>query len=457
MKNLLKAGCLCALALAAPGALALGLGNLRVSSLQGAPLEAEVDVLASLEQMEAAWTVELLPDQSGDQSLAPEVFASLAGTLQRAPDGSLFVELRSTEPIPDAEISFRLRLASSKEALVARMAGTPLPLPKPPQMAERMPRTRAAAEPAVAAPAVIPVPRMPAVEASPQMGDVASGAGLSGTAAAVAAPAPDSASAVEASAPPANVGSSPSGATAVAPDAAEVASGAPPDQQAEPSAAAQPAPLSALAEAPAAKPPAQTAAVAPPPPVDPDAGAASWTDLVDFSTPQALAVAGGLAVLVVLLVMRRRLASIVVSSLSALRDETLKAQMASKLQAQAAQKAQAASARAAREEPAPRPEADLNAEIDVLLAYAEYGKAEERLQAALREAPNNIQARLRLAELRYITEDSAGFVELVEQIQLHHRGELTDEQWQKLTRMGKVVAPDAAPFAGPRAVQRDVS
>lgn len=180
-------------------------------------------------------------------------------------------------------------------------------------------------------------------------------------------------------------------------------------------------------------------------------------DLIGFSITQTLAIATGLAVLVVLLVMRRRLAVLVMSRLAALRDETLKAQVANKLQAQAAEKAQAASARDAPRAPAPRAEADLNSEIDVLLAYAEYGKAEERLQAALREAPNNIQARLRLAELRYITEDSAGFVELVEQIQARHRSELTDEQWQKLTRMGKIVAPDAALFAGPRVVQRDAS
>ena len=471
MKSLLKAGCACVLALAAPVALGLGVGNLRVSSLQGAPLAAEVDLLASLDQMEAAWTVEILEDRSGETTLEPEVQASLGGTVQRAPDGSLFVQIRSDEPVPGPDISFRLRLVSQQEAVVARMSGTLLALPKPPPMAQRPSLERPAGRgvgPGIARPTgpateIAPTPQALETAAAPNASPYAT-AEPPGTAAisSEAADAPPQQMPALAEAAPAEVaGQAESASTPVSAQVEALQAVAPADQTGVIPAASGLQDPSASAPATGAEAAASTptlpASVSEPVVAEPAEAGRPWTELVGFSVTQGLIVAACLAALVVLLVLRRRLASLVMGRFTALRDEALKAQMATKLEAQAAQKAKAANARIDAETPAPRAEADLNAEIDVLLAYAEYGKAEEKLQAALREAPNNIQARLRLAELRYITEDSAGFVELVEQIQARHRSELTDEQWQKLTRMGKVVAPDAALFAGPRVVHRDAS
>ena len=461
MKSFLKTGCLLWLVLAAPAAVALGLGSLRVKSLQGAPLEAEVDLLANVAQVDSTWTVEVLEDGAGTDGLDPELLASIAGVVQKAADGSLLVSFRSTEPLPGPEVAFRLRVATGTDALIVRMSGALLPLPKPQPMAQRPVRARPAAS------AIVPsLPPETAPEA-PSAADVP-----------VASPSP-----VAEAQPVATPSASPqpeSLATEAQPAAGEATTGVGEDRQAVVTAPVAPTGEETVSTSPAlpevaspvgATPPEAAPAAAPeaspalvakaPPPEDPPAPVLEFDDLPGFTPTQALGIAAGLAVLVVLLVMRRRFAQIVMSRFSPQRDEALKVQVTQKIQAEAARQAKAAAGQSApgteAAPTAPRGDADLNAEIDVLLAYAEYAKAEERLQAVLAETPNNVPARLRLAELRYITEDAAGFVALVEEIQAHHRSEVSDEQWQKLTRMGKIVAPEAALFGGPRVVQRDAS
>ena len=476
MNSLLRATCVAWLALAAPAVLALGVGSLRVKSLQGAPLEAEIDLVASLDQMEQGWTVELLEDMTGGLALEPEVLASLGGTVQRASDGSLYVVVRSTEPVAGPEVSFRLRVASQQEAVIARMSGELLPLPKAPPMVQRPARSRPdLSSPGEAAPAAggnqplqsIAAVAPAGVEAAPVTPESVDPAPSTSEAAGVSSAVPDGTDTVvetnggnadlerEVEAAPGDGDVEP----AALPGVAAVGELEPAVEAGVPTESPESAPLQPASPAtrPAAVPAGSTDTPKAPATAE-EEPLPAMADVFNFSAMQALVIAGGLAVLVVLLVMRRRLANLVLARFPALRDETLKAQVASKIEALAARQAQVASTPPAAEPaPAARPEVDLNAEIDVLLAYAEYAKAEEKLQAALLESPNNVQAWLRLAELRYISEDSSGFVALVEEIQAHHRGELTDEQWQKLTRMGKVVAPDAALFAGPRVVHRDAS
>ena len=460
MKSFLKTGCLLWLVLAAPATVALGLGSLRVTSLQGAPLEAEVELLANVAQADSTWTVDVLEDATDAAPLAPELLASISGAVQKAADGSLFVSFRSTETMPGPAVSFRIRVATGTDALIARMSSPLLPLPKPQPMAQRPVRARPVA------PALVPA-------SAPETGFVAPAAAVAPEAgplpAVEARQAPAPTPAAESQVPTTEARPAASEATVGSAHADLAAPATPPVQEGAASPQMPPAVATTAVEAsPPASPPATApkptppvAPKAPSPPEDLAPDTFAFDDILGFSPLQGLGIAAGLAVLVVLLVMRRRLAQIVMSRFSPQRDEALKAQVTRKIEAEAARQATAAASQRATgaevPQPTPKGEADLNAEIDVLLAYAEYAKAEERLQAVLAETPNNVPARLRLAELRYITEDAAGFVALVEEIQAHHRSEVSDEQWQKLTRMGKIVAPEAALFGGPRVVQRDAS
>ena len=95
---------------------------------------------------------------------------------------------------------------------------------------------------------------------------------------------------------------------------------------------------------------------------------------------------------------------------------------------------------------------DTQNEIDASIANGRYQDAARLLQQVIVAAPRNLAAKLRLAEVFYITERVEEFGALAEDLQRYHRGDLTNEEWRRVMRMGKIIAPDIGPFAGPLAV-----
>ncbi len=95
---------------------------------------------------------------------------------------------------------------------------------------------------------------------------------------------------------------------------------------------------------------------------------------------------------------------------------------------------------------------DSQDDIDASIAHGRYEDAEHLLQKVILAAPRNVAAKLRLAEVFYITERVEDFSTLAEDLQLNHRADLTNDEWRRVMRMGKVIAPELALFAGPRAV-----
>lgn len=99
-------------------------------------------------------------------------------------------------------------------------------------------------------------------------------------------------------------------------------------------------------------------------------------------------------------------------------------------------------------------ERDREIAIDAHIAHGRYAEAETLLREAIKAHPRNVQAKLRLAEVYYITEKLDGFAAIAGDLKAQHRGDLSDEEWQRLVRMGKIIAPDLALFSGPKAVGR---
>lgn len=93
--------------------------------------------------------------------------------------------------------------------------------------------------------------------------------------------------------------------------------------------------------------------------------------------------------------------------------------------------------------------------IDTSIAHGRYAEAEVLLREVLDEEPGNVQAKLRLAELFYITEQAERFAELAADLKARDRANLTDEEWKRVVRMGKILAPELMPFSGPRVVGLD--
>ncbi len=91
-------------------------------------------------------------------------------------------------------------------------------------------------------------------------------------------------------------------------------------------------------------------------------------------------------------------------------------------------------------------------DIDASIAHGRYEDAERLLQKVIAAAPRNVAAKLRLAEVFYITERVEDFSALAENLQLHHRADLSNDEWRRVMRMGKIIAPERTLFAGPRAV-----
>ncbi|MBI2801639.1 MAG: hypothetical protein HYX63_15435 [Gammaproteobacteria bacterium] len=94
-----------------------------------------------------------------------------------------------------------------------------------------------------------------------------------------------------------------------------------------------------------------------------------------------------------------------------------------------------------------------DADIDASIAHGHYEQAERQLLAVIASTPRNIAAKLRLSEVYYITEEVSKFCALVEDL-VSERGALSNEEWQRVSRMGKIIAPDLAIFSGPRVVGR---
>lgn len=97
-------------------------------------------------------------------------------------------------------------------------------------------------------------------------------------------------------------------------------------------------------------------------------------------------------------------------------------------------------------------ENDREVAIDANIAHGRYAEAEALLREVIQAHPRNVQAKLRLAEVYYITEKVDGFAAVAVDIKDNHRPDLTDEEWQRVVRMGKIIAPDLALFSGPKAV-----
>jgi len=91
-------------------------------------------------------------------------------------------------------------------------------------------------------------------------------------------------------------------------------------------------------------------------------------------------------------------------------------------------------------------------DIETRIAHGQYNEAEAMLEATIADTPNNYRAKLRLAEIYYLNERHEEFVDLADEIHRQHRSDIGDENWARLMRMGKVIAPDRPPFSGPVAV-----
>lgn len=97
---------------------------------------------------------------------------------------------------------------------------------------------------------------------------------------------------------------------------------------------------------------------------------------------------------------------------------------------------------------------DREVAIDANIAHGRYAEAEALLREMIKTHPRNVQAKLRLAEVHYITEQIDAFAAAATDLKTHHRGDLTDEEWQRVVRMGKIIAPDLALFSAPRIVEK---
>ena len=116
-------------------------------------------------------------------------------------------------------------------------------------------------------------------------------------------------------------------------------------------------------------------------------------------------------------------------------------------------------ATSAPEQPAAVPSAEtetgqsIEATIDINIAHGRYAEAETLLTKVITSTPRNYSAKLRLIEVFYMTEQIEEFCALAEDLHQNHRSDMADEEWRRVIRMGKIVAPDRAPFSGPRAVE----
>ncbi len=100
----------------------------------------------------------------------------------------------------------------------------------------------------------------------------------------------------------------------------------------------------------------------------------------------------------------------------------------------------------------PQKPATKEAAIDMNIAHGRYAEAETLLAEVIATSPRNYSAKLRLIEVFYMTERIKEFCQLAEDLHQNHRADMADEEWQRVVRMGKIIAPEQSPFSGPRAV-----
>ena len=96
-------------------------------------------------------------------------------------------------------------------------------------------------------------------------------------------------------------------------------------------------------------------------------------------------------------------------------------------------------------------------EIENRIAHGQYAEAEQMLNVVIANNAKNYRAKLRLAEIYYLNERTDEFVDLANELATKHREDIGDEGWQRVMRMGKVVAPERPPFSGPVAVDQSSS
>lgn len=94
--------------------------------------------------------------------------------------------------------------------------------------------------------------------------------------------------------------------------------------------------------------------------------------------------------------------------------------------------------------------AGTDAEIDHNIAHGRYNEAEAQLIAVIAANPKNYSAKLRLLEVYYMLEEVDSFCDVADDLHANHRADLSDDEWRRVIRMGKVTAPDRMPFSGPR-------
>ncbi len=99
-----------------------------------------------------------------------------------------------------------------------------------------------------------------------------------------------------------------------------------------------------------------------------------------------------------------------------------------------------------------KPGAGTDAEIDQNIAHGRYNEAESQLIAVIAANPKNYSAKLRLLEVYYMIEEVDSFCDVADDLHVNHRADLSDDEWRRVIRMGKVTAPDRMPFSGPRAL-----
>lgn len=96
---------------------------------------------------------------------------------------------------------------------------------------------------------------------------------------------------------------------------------------------------------------------------------------------------------------------------------------------------------------------DGGSEIDSSIANGFYTEAEQTLRKLIEKDASNAAAKLRLAEVLYMTEQSEAFATLAQDMMVRHRKAMADDDWQRVIRMGKMIAPDFPLFSGPRQVE----
>lgn len=94
-------------------------------------------------------------------------------------------------------------------------------------------------------------------------------------------------------------------------------------------------------------------------------------------------------------------------------------------------------------------------EIESRIAHGYYSEAEKLLLDVIARMHGNHRAKLLLVEIYYLNERVEDFVRIIDEIHLLHRADIGDENWQRIMRMGKVLAPERAMFSGPTAIDSE--